>query len=276
MIKVIATAVCLVLMACNPLIESTVDELQFQENLSTDMGEPERLNLPKSIMLVGASFASSDNGWFEYACSKLNITAVNKSVPGEAIFHVARRMYKESQYTFNELENSDVLLLMHVHNANVFIPEEWEENLNDYGDISFTKNYNISYDYVIRKYKADCAALQFNPKSRYYNHPGGKPAIIMLCTHWHDSRTVFNKSVRLLAEKWNLPLVEFDTNIGFSKDDPANADPGEPSRAVADDFETMGKVTYGWHPNRGKDKPIQQKMALIFIEKLIDTYQKNE
>ncbi len=45
----------------------------------------------------------------------------------------------------------------------------------------------------------------------------GKPASIVLCTHWHDSRPIFNTSVRKLAEKWGFPVVEFDRYIGFSK-----------------------------------------------------------
>lgn len=100
----------------------------------------------------------------------------------------------------------------------------------------------------------------------------GKPARIMLCTHWHDGRTVYNESVRKLADYWDIPLIEFDANIGFSKDDEENADPGAPSRKMAMDVETIDGVRYGWHPLWGKDREVQQRMAEIFIRALEEHY----
>lgn len=34
----------------------------------------------------------------------------------------------------------------------------------------------------------------------------------------------------------------------------------------AQDTQTIEGVTYGWHPQRGEDKYIQQRMAAIFVE----------
>lgn len=233
--------------------------------------EPQPEN-KKAFMLYGASFAIPQNGWFEIACNDMGIEAINKSVSGEAIYHDARRMDKGTDYTTAELDRTDVLVIMHVHNQNVANTANLKDKWEDYTNIATTTDYAVGYDYVIKRYIADCAALEFNPDSKYYGVTGGKPAKIMLCTHWHDGRTTYNPAIRQLAEKWNFPLIEFDKNIGFSKDDEDNSDPGAPSRAMAHDTETIGGITYGWHPKRGDNSPIQRRMASIFIQKVAETY----
>ena len=219
-----------------------------------------------SIMLLGASIAHSSNGWFEMGCASLNMRGINKAKNAEAIFDSARRMYRGTAYTFREFENTELLVIMHVHNEDVFCRDEILPNLDDYKITYEYEDYAGAFDYVIRKYKSDCESLEFNPASKYYNVQGGKPAKIMLCTFWHDSREKYNQSVRRLAEYWDIPLIEFDTNIGFSKNDEGLSDPGEPSRAVAINFEKINGVEYGWHPLKGFDEPIQQKMAEIFVD----------
>ena len=82
----------------------------------------------------------------------------------------------------------------------------------------------------------------------------------------------FNDSVRRLAERWTgyVRLCEFDKNIGFTKDLPdlesgkqvsvIFAHPGNGATEVIDGVE------YGWHPKRGRDSEIQQRMADIFCK----------
>ncbi len=215
------------------------------------------------LLLTGASFAVPENGWFEIGCEDMGVTPMNKAVSGEAIYHTARRMNSGTFYTIAELDQIDVFVIGHVHNQNV-ANEQWiKENWEDYQNIATTTDYAVTYDYVIKRYIADCKALKDNPDSRYYGSEEGKPVKIILCTHWHDSRTTYNPAIRKLAERWGFPLVEFDTNIGFSKDDVAAGEP-QPSIAMAHDTEKINGVTYGWHPLRGSNSHIQQRMAQIF------------
>jgi len=149
----------------------------FPAFAQTKQDQPPRYN----ILLTGASFASPENRWFEMGCSILNATPINRAIGGEAIANAANRMELGYQIPFTR------------------------------------ENYAAAFDYVIKRYVSDCYELRNNPDSRYYGSKAGKPAVIVLCTHWHDARTIYNTSVRRLAEKWGLPLVEFDKKIGFSK-----------------------------------------------------------
>lgn len=216
-----------------------------------------------TFLLTGASFAVPENGWFEIGCEDMGVEAINKSVSGEAIFHTARRMDNGTFYTTEELDKIDLFVIDHVHNQNV-ANEQWlKESWEDYTDIATTNDYAKSYDYVIKRYIADCRALKDNPESKYYGTEEGKPVRILFCTHWHDSRTTYNPAIRKLAEKWGFPLVKFDEKIGFSRLDEADA---QPSLAVAHDTETINGVKYGWHPLRGSNSYIQRRMAQIFVE----------
>lgn len=217
-----------------------------------------------TFLLTGASFAIPENGWFEIGCEDLGADAINKSVSGEAIYHTARRMNLGTFYTTEELDKVDVFVIGHVHNQNV-ANEQWlKENWEDYTSIASTTDYAVAYDYVIKRYIADCRALKDNPDSKYYGTEEGKPARIMFCTHWHDSRTTYNPAIRKLAEKWGFPLVKFDDNIGFSRLDVGSGET-QPSVAFAHDTETIDGVKYGWHPLRGSNSYIQRRMAQIFV-----------
>lgn len=221
-----------------------------------------------NILLAGASFGVVENGWFEIGCNTYNSVAINKSVGGSAIYHMANKMAINQFYTPAELESTDVLVIMHVHNQNVTDETLLRENYADYA--MPTTNYAVAYDYVIKRYKADCLQLKNVPGSKYYGTANGKPVKIILCTHWHDARTIYNSSIRLLAEKWNLPLIEWDKNIGFSKD--ILIDGKQPSLQYGMNNEVIAGVTYAWHMKRGQNEYIQQKMATIFIEKLVSLY----
>lgn len=222
----------------------------------------------KSILLTGASFAVPENGWFEIGCEVLGFTPVNKSVSGQSIKQTAMAMSNGTLYKKEQLDDIEAFVIMHVHNQNV-AHEQWlKEDYNDYVLTDATP-YAVAYDYVIRKYIDDCKSLKDEPTSKYYGSEEGKPAVIVLCTHWHDSRTIYNPAIRVLAEKWNLPLIEWDTNIGFTKDVPED-DGSQPSLKFAGDTETIDKVIYGWHPLRGKAQYIQKKMAEIYIAKMAE------
>jgi hypothetical protein len=213
-----------------------------------------------SFLLTGASFGVPENGWFELSCKAFEAEAINKAVSGEAIFHTANRMATNTFYTKAELERTDVFVIMHVHNQNVANTTWLKDNYLDY--TMPTSNYEVAYDYVIKKYKDDCYKLKDDPTSKYYGTQNGKPAVIILCTHWHDSRTTYNSAIRILAQKWNLPIVEWDTFIGFTKNVLENGQ--QPSLQYAKDTEVINGVTYAWHPLRGQEQYIQKKISEVF------------
>lgn len=219
-----------------------------------------------TLLLTGASFASSHNGWFEIGCKELDAEPVNRAVGGEAIADAANRMAKGTLYSIDELDNIDALVIMHVHDRDVFDESGLLSTYTDYSIPFDRKNYAAAYDYVIKRYISECYNLKDNPKSKYYNTKLGKPAIVVLCTNWHDARETYNTSVRKLAKKWGLPLIEFDTNIGFSKTILHPVTGEQMSLLYAKDTQTIDGVKYGWHPDRGTDKYIQQRMAAIFVD----------
>lgn len=221
------------------------------------------------LLLTGASFASDENGWFEVGCRQLNATPMNKAVGAEAIADAANKMAKGEMYTKSELEDIDAFIIMHVHNRDVFEDSKIKTDLGDY-EIPFDRsNYAAAYDYVIKKYLTDCYNLKFDKDSKYYNTTGGKPAIIVLSTHWHDSRPVYNISVRLLAQKWGFPIIEFDKYIGFSKNVLHPVTKTQTSIIFTDNnTEEIEGETFGWHQLRGEGQYIQRKMAATFVEEM--------
>lgn len=218
------------------------------------------------ILLTGASFASSHNGWFEIGCRHLNANAINRAVGGESIANTANRMIEGTLWSFEEFDKLDALVIMSVHNRDVFDPSQLLPDYKDYETPFDRSNYARVFDYVIKRYISDCYALKDNPQSAYYGTKAGKPAVIVLCTDWHDARTTYNTSVRKLAQKWGLPLVEFDTYIGFSKNSPHPVTGKQQSLLYAKDDQTIEGTKYGWHPDRGEDQYIQQRMAAIFVD----------
>ncbi|MFR9166445.1 MAG: DUF5040 domain-containing protein [Dysgonomonas sp.] len=248
-----AVFILLLLVCIVPIIFVFAERLSAQDRTYT-------------ILLTGASFASPGNGWFELGCKYLDADPVNRAIGGEAIANTANRMGTGTLYSKEELERIDLFVIMQVHNKDVFDESQLKENYLDY-KLPFDRyNYAAAFDYVIKRYISDCYNLKLDPSSKYYNTEKGKPARIVLCTHWHDGRTVYNESVRRLADKWNLPLIEFDRNIGFTKDkrDPETNE--QYSLKYSIDKEVIDGEYFGWHPERGEDKYIQQKMATIFKE----------
>ena len=235
----------------------------FAQDKPEQPAKPPKYN----ILITGASFASYQNGWFEIGCAKLNATPINRAIPGEAIADAANKMERGELYTRQELETLDAFVLMHVHNEDVYDEGGLLVNYREYSMPFTRENYAAAFDYVIKRYISDCYELRNHPDSKYYGSKSGKPAVIVLCTHWHDARTIYNTSVRRLAEKWGLPLVEFDKYIGFSKNvlHPVTKEQHSLLYTIDALVEKDG-VTYGWHPLRGDDSFIQQRMASIFAD----------
>lgn len=155
---------------------------------------------------------------------------------------------------------------MHVHNKDIFEESQILSRFTDYPVPFDRSNYAAAYDYTIKRYISECYELKDNPKSKYFGTESGKPAIIVLCTDWHDARTIYNTSIRKLTNKWGLPLVEFDKYIGFTKGSPHPVTTKQQSLLYSPDKQIINGVEYGWHPERGHDKYIQRRMASVFVE----------
>jgi len=219
-----------------------------------------------NILITGASFATPNNRWFELGCASLNATPINRAVGGEAIYNAANKMDAGVLYTKNELEKMDAFVIMYVQNYDVADESDLLDDYKDYKLPFGDDNYAAAFDYVIKRYMSECYELRNDPSSKYYKSQTGKPAVIVLCTHWHDGRTTYNTSVRLLAEKWGIPLVEFDKYIGFTKNIPNPVTNEQFSVLYSLDTQDIDGVTYGWHPLQGSNSYIQQRMAAIFAD----------
>jgi hypothetical protein len=217
-----------------------------------------------NIVLTGASFASSDNGWFELGCRAIGANPINLAISGESIANTANRMASGQFYSPEQLETMDALVIMQVHNRDVADESDLKASYTDYTMPMNYYTYAPAYDYVIKRYQTECYNLKDNPTSKYYGTKGGKPAVIVLCTDWHDARTTYNTSIRVLSQKWGFPLVEFDRYIGFSRNTPNPVTGEQQSLLFSLDSQTIDEVVYGWHPQHGQDKYIQQRMGAIF------------
>lgn len=219
-----------------------------------------------NILLTGASFASSFNGWFEIGCKELNATPVNRAIGGESIANTANRMIDSTLYSTQELDDMDAFVIMQVHNRDAFDESQLKVNYKDYETPFDRSNYAKAFDYVIKRYITECYELKDNSSSKYYGTKSGKPVVIVLCTNWHDARITYNTSIRQLADKWGFPLVEFDKYIGFSKNVSHPVTGEQTSLLFATDTQTIEGTKYGQHQERGEDKYIQQRMASIFVD----------
>lgn len=220
-----------------------------------------------TILLTGASFGTPNNGWFEIGAKHLKAKPINKAVEGSSIADTANKMASNTLYSPEELEAIDALVIMHVHEKNVADFAQTKESHTDYNLPFDRSNYAAAYDYTIKKYLTDCYNLKFDENSKYYNTLAGKPAVIILCTHWHDARVIYNTSVRQLADRWGFPLIEFDKYIGFSKQAPHPVTKEQTSALYTNgNNQTIHDVVYGFHPDNGQDKYIQQRMAAVFVD----------
>lgn len=232
--------------------------------LSASASTQETTPKPKTLLLTGASFATPLNGWFEIGCQAMNITPINRAIGGKAISDTANQMAEGTLYNREELDRIDALVIMHTHERDVYDETHLKVNYRDYPLPFDRSNYAAAYDYVIKRYISDCYALKDDPASPYYGTPHGKVPVIILCTHWHNARSTFNSSVRKLAAKWGLSLIEFDKHIGFNAQTVHPVTGASPSLLYAQDTQELNGVKYGWHPKRGQHEYIQQKMAAVF------------
>lgn len=175
-------------------------------------------------------------------------------------------MAEGTLYSFEEFDEMDALVIMHVHEKDVFNEDRLKENYKDYRLPFDTSDYASCYDYVIKRYISDCYNLKDDKRSKYYGTKFGKPAVIVLCTHWNDSRKIFNSSVRKLAEKWGLPVVEFDKYIGFSSNHKHPVTGDSYSLIFTGDKQIVHDRAQGWHPQHGENSFLQRRMAAIFAD----------
>lgn len=219
-----------------------------------------------TFLLTGASFAEPNNKWFELSCKSLGVNAINKAVGGESIADTANKMAAGTLYSSDEFEKMDVLVIMHVHEKDVFNEDRLKENYEDYTLPFDNTDYASCFDYVIKRYISECYHAKDNPRSRFYGTKSGKPAVIVFCTHWNDSRKIYNTSIRRLSEKWGIPVVEFDKYIGFSSNHKHPVTGDSFSLIFTDDNQVVHDRMQGWHPRHGENSYIQRRMAAIFAD----------
>ena len=238
------------------------------------------------FLLTGASFATANatdtgwaaeingyNRWFEDACGKLGVIPINHAIGGQSINNTASMMKdadasKPHGSLFMEngvdiFDDVSVFIIMQVHNQNVYYTGS--KTLSDYLSGS-VNGYAEAFDYTIKQYEKWCA-------------DSGKYCQILLCTHWHDARVTFNTAIRKLSKKWGLPLCEFDTKVGFSKNTPLDSGKQisvlyswDSNGQSAGSVETINGVVYGWHMKKPtyttvdnyQLSPIQKRMSKIF------------
>lgn len=221
-----------------------------------------------NILLTGASFATPSNGWFEYGCKLINANPINRAIGGEAIASTGNRLRKGTLYSKEELEDIDAFVIMQVHEQDVYDPAQLKARYTDYEtETPFKRvNYAAGYDYVIKRYITECYNLKNDSTSKYFGTESGKPVVIILCTHWHDGRTLYNRTIRKLADKWGFPLIEFDKYMGFSKNQKHPVTDAQISLLYSIDSQKINEELFGWHPLKGQDQYIQQRMGNIFAD----------
>jgi len=225
----------------------------------------------QKCVLIGGSSADNTNGWFELGCEKMNAQFVNKAVDGETIGDAANKLFAGNLYTRQELETMTTLVIMYNQNVNVFDPSLIKENIAEYTmPLNPQTDQVIAYDYVIKKYISDCYNLKDEPTSVFYQSLSGKPAVIVLCTDWHNGSTTYNNSIRLLAQKWGLKLIEFDKYVGFSSEHLHPNTKQQYSMMYGRDTQVINGTVFGSNPERSRYSFIQGKMAKIFKEKMED------
>ena len=249
-----------------PVYVSAYDKMQDEKFSKLNVKNDNVVEQIGNILITGASFAYDGNTWFSKVCKALGVKGYNKAVSGESIKNTAVKMYNGTLYSKAEFEDFDTLLIMHVHNEDVCDETDLEENKN-YA-VSISMSYSQAYDYVLKKYAAECYAAKDDNTSKWYGTQCGKPCKVVCMTHWHDARTIFNQSIRKLVNKWGIGLVELDKEIGFCKDVVHPVTGEQQSVIYAQDTQTIDGITYGWHPSREDGAYIQDRIADIVVRTL--------
>lgn len=222
-------------------------------------------NKTNSSLMVGASFAFDGNVWYKESYDYLGGIGINKAVSGHSINDIAVLIRDNKLYNISDLDSFNHLVIYLTHNVDVF-GGEIRDTLSDYESNWESISNSGFWDYILKKYYSDCRALQNNAESTYYNVPYGKPVSIVVFTHWHDGRVIFNDSIRKLRDKWGFNLIELDRKIGFSKEQLNPVSKDQISKMYAVDLEQIGNSVYGWHPLReGEVLYVQDRTRDVFI-----------
>lgn len=220
----------------------------------------------KIVLFTGASFTYPGNPWVQMAINKLGGVGYNKAISGENITHTASKMYNGTLYSFAEMESFEYFFIMQTHNNDVADMTGIQEDYTDYEPVVANEiPRNQAFDYVLKKYRADCYNLKDDPDSKWYGTPYGKPCNIIVTTDYHDARTVYNEAVRELRDRHGFHLLEMDKNIGFSKNQVHPVTGQQVSIIYAVDTQQISGVTYGWHPIREPENPVQIMIANLVV-----------
>ena len=117
------------------------------------------------------------------SAARIWATAINNKAATRFILKYGTPQGKRHFHTTEELDAIDVFKIDHVQNQNV-ANEQWlKESWKIIQTSLLISDYSVGYDYVIKRYIADCKALERQPESKYYGSVEGKPVKIMFCTH---------------------------------------------------------------------------------------------
>lgn len=250
-----------------------VDDLKSKDCDGIKTTNTSSFYLPNRKVLLSGASISQYNGYFEFVMQRLSLTGVNISVAGHNIFSLCNKLYS-SGTNYNDV---DLLIISHIHDYDVYslppalenytpVDYETDSQLGVYittsnyvsgtitpvGEYTVNEMYAIGYDYAIKKWTELCYNLK---DTDGFDSLVGKHCQIILYTYWHDGRSTYNKAIRLLSQKWGLPLIKDDENIGFSKDQ-VHPITGEQQSVLhcngtpwGSKTEVIEGVTYGFHPS---------------------------
>jgi hypothetical protein len=202
-----------------------IPEISFSDVTSVNNGS--------KIMAVGASFINQANGWFELACLKKGLIPINKGAGATYMYNnVAAKMLDAnisqphgSLFMVNGVDifdEVDALFVMHATNQRIYPRDGYEpKTLEQYKATGVGTDNILAFDYVIKQYKQWCAEkVVEKPRSDGgVDVLGTKKCNIILCSHWLQSRKIYNFNAKLLANKHGISFLDFATSIGISEND---------------------------------------------------------
>ncbi|WP_312088016.1 DUF5040 domain-containing protein [Acinetobacter variabilis] len=235
-----------------------------------------------TIAITGASLAFDANDWFGIAVSRLGVSGINKARSGYGSpTNDGNEIWKDTFFTPEEFEDIDIFAFQYANVEGIADTQDLLPRPQDYteGHEPTPTSNRIkqlteaqAMDFILKTLQEKCYAQKDNPESKWYGSQHGKPLRLMFVTHWHDGRTENSASIRVLAKRWGAALCEFDTKIGFSKDQPL-PDGTQVSTLYAQDTHIIDGVEYGWHPKRGYSSAyIQNRMGVIFAQSIKESF----
>lgn len=197
----------------------------------------------KKIMVLGASFASTSNGWDKILQDTTGIEVINKAVGSTNLSsHVVPRLLDASisqpHGSLFMKDNKDIfddigaVIIMYTHNQDILLSEaEYKSRdakwYRDNYSQQVSGDIKSSWDYVIKQLKewsgehhniTDNITVDGIIASRE-NDIVDNQLQILICSHWLPSRAIYNESSRKLAERHGLAYCPLDKELGFTKDD---------------------------------------------------------